>query len=124
MRKIVEKTTYWLCSVCGAKHRKKSDAQKCESMPVEEQKFKVGDRVTNSKEPRICSSTSGDSEYRFRGRISIVLGPLPPDEEYWIKWLGGFPKAHVFYYGVKYECPKCERKKDAVYFGPELEKVE
>ncbi|QQG45795.1 MAG: hypothetical protein HYY55_02295 [Candidatus Niyogibacteria bacterium] len=120
MRKVVKKTTLWRCSVCGAEYRKKSDAQKCEGMPVEEQKFRVSDQVTNSMEPRVCSS---GGEYRFNGRISKVFGPQPPDEEYWNKWLGGLPKTHVFYYEVTYKCPKCGQKKDATYFGPELEKV-
>ncbi len=121
MKKIVKKTILWRCSVCGADYKNKSDAEKCESRPIEQKKFRIGDQVTNSMEPRICSSAGG--EYRFEGEISEIIGPQPPDEEYWIKWLGGLPKTHVFLYEVTYKCPKCGRKEDAAYFAPELEKV-
>lgn len=122
MRKVVTKVTCWQCAVCGTIYDKKPDAQKCEDYPVEPQKFKIGDRVTNSMEPRTCSS--GGGTYRFKGRVTKVIGPQPPDEEYWNKWLGGCPDAHVFSYEVTYQCPKCGEKNSALYFAPELEKIE
>lgn len=80
MKKILKKTTLWQCSTCGTDYKKKSDAKECENRPVEQQKFKVGDRVTNSMEPRICA-VAGEV-YRFKGRVRKVFGPQPPDEEY------------------------------------------
>lgn len=121
MRKVIKTSVLWRCKKCGTNYKKKSDAKKCESMPIEEKKFKIGDRVTNSMELRICSNMGG--EYRFKGSISKVLGPQRPDEEYWIKWLGGMPKAHVFWYEVAYLCPQCGQEKDAGYFAPELQLV-
>jgi len=94
----------------------------CEVTPIEEQEFQLGDRVTNSLEPRICSPTD-DKGYTFKGRVRRVIGPLCPDTEYWNKWLGGRPKVHVFQYEVGYKCPVCKKKKTALYFGPELEKT-
>ena len=122
MRKIVKKTTLWRCLICGTDHKKKSDAKRCEKRPVEEQAFKVGDRVTNALEPRMCS-LSDDKGHRFKGRIIRVLGPMSPDAEYWNKWLGGRPKTHVFQYKVTYKCPKCGKIKSALYFAPELKHI-
>ncbi len=90
-------------------------------MPVEDKKFEVGDKITNSMEPRVCLSTN--REYRFNGKISKILGPKPPDDEYWNKWLNGVPNTHVFLYEVTYKCPECKEKRAAVYFAPELEMV-
>lgn len=125
MRKITKKKTFWRCSVCRTDYTKKSVAERCEGNPIEQKKFEIGDRVTNCMEPRTCASFGGSSEgnYRFDGRISKIMGPLPPDEEYWNKWLGGLPKRHVFYYEVAYQCPKCGMEKEAAYFAPELEKI-
>lgn len=121
MRKIVKETILWRCSVCGINYDKKSDAKNCESKLVEQKKFKVGDQVTNSMEPRVCSTTG--EEYRFKGRISKIFGPQPPDEEYSNKWLGGLSNIHVFLYEVTYKCPRCGRKKETMYLAPELKKV-
>lgn len=119
MEKIEKKAIFWKCSVCGTEHTKKSRVRACESMPVEEQKFQVGDKVTNLT-PRICWD---DKPYRFEGKICKVIGPEPPDEEYWIKWLGGLPGKHVFSYEVTYTCPICGDEKGAMYYAPELERV-
>ncbi len=119
MRKIVQKTVLWQCKICAESYKKKSDAEQCEKMPIEKPKFKIGDQVTNSMEPRFCVF-AGFKEYRFKGRVSKIFRPQPPDEEYWNKWLGGLPKTHVFWYGVVYVCPRCKREHDAAYYAPEL----
>ncbi len=116
MEKIVRRAVSYRCSVCGTEYRKKIDAMDCETMGIEEQKFNVGDGVT-SLEPRVCSD---DAEYVAQGTVRAVSGPCPPDEEYWVKWLGGLPPRHVFLYEVKYKCPICGQIKGAVYFAPEL----
>lgn len=121
MKKIVKKTVFWRCSVCGEDYERKSDAKKCEKLSIEQKKFKMGDRVTNSKEPRVCMVK--DKRYKFKGKICKIFGPESPDEDYWCRWLGGSPDKHVFRYRVAYKCPICGKRKSAEYFGPELEKV-
>ena len=123
MRKIVKKTTFWRCRTCGTDYRKKSDAKRCESNPIEQKKFEVGDRVTNSMWLRECLSATGNRQYRFKGRINKVSGPQPLDEEYWNKWLRGCPNIHVFLYEVTYKCPGCGERKKAIYYAPELSKI-
>ena len=113
MRKIVKKVVLWACSVCNTRYKNKSDAKTCEKKPVEEKKFKIGEQVTNFLEPRTCGSRG---EYRFKGKITKIFGPQPPDEEYWIKWLGGLPSLHVFLYEVTYTCPKCGHKERCSIF--------
>lgn len=122
MKKIVKKITLWKCPVCKTYYKNKSVAEECKSKPVEQQKFKIGDRVT-SIEPRVCLSIGEFKNYRFKGRINKIFGPLPVDEDYWNKRFGGLPDKHVFLYEVTYKCPKCREKKEAIYFAPELEKI-
>ena len=122
MRKIVKKTALWRCPVCKTDYRNRSDARACEGMSTEKPNFKVGDTVTN-RESRICSHVHRNTSYRFQGKVVMIFGPEPPDEEYWNKWMGGDPHMHVFSYIVAYTCPRCGKKKRAAYFGPELDPV-
>ena len=125
MKKIVKKTTLWRSSVCGTDYQNKSVAKECESKPIEQKKFKVGDRVI-SMEPRVCLSASEErkfKEYKPKGRINKIFGPLLPDEDYWNKRFGGLPDRHVFLYKVTYKCPKCGKEKEAAYFEAELKKI-
>lgn len=126
-RKLVIRTIRlvktWKCSTCKSEYKSKRTAEKCASMPVEDKKFKIGDRVT-AKGQRVCLSAHRKQKYILNGKISRIIGSEAPDEEYWNKWLGGQPDMHVFSYEVKYRCPRCGKKKGAVYFAPELKKVQ
>lgn len=125
MKKVIEKIVWYQCSVCKTKYRKLSDARECEAKTLEEKKFKIGDQVTNI-EPRLCSRKNMRL-YKFKGEIIKLIGPLCPDFEYEVKWLGGDSKrldSHIWQYEVKYICPLCGRQKTTVYFTPELKKIE
>jgi len=124
-KKIVKKSIYWQCPTCATEHFTESEGEKCAHMPVEEKKFVVGDRVTNALELRLCSKTN--TSYRFKGKVTRIIGPEPSDEEYERKWLGEKKErlqSHVFVYAVEYQCPKCNKKKSDVYYAPELEKIQ
>lgn len=125
MKKIIEKTVWYQCSVCKTKYSKASEARECEAKILEEKKFKAGDLVTNI-EPRTCWS-SDKRPYVFKGEVIKIIGPLPSDEEYELKWLGGNPKrldGHVWEYEIKYICPRCHEKTSHRYYTPELKKLE
>lgn len=123
MKKITRKVTLWRCAICKIDYKRKSDAEKCERKPIEKREFKIGDRVTNCMEPRLCP---GKGTYRFKGRIIRIFGPQPPDEDYENRWLGGKRDrldSHVFLYEVRFKCPKCGEIREESYFAPELEKI-
>lgn len=125
MKKFVKKIILYQCSICKTKYSKASEAKKCETRILEEKKFKIGDLVENI-EPRICCGMD-DRPYKFKGKIVKIIGPLPPDEEYEIKWLGGDSKrlnSHVWQYEVEYICPRCKEKKSHRYYTPEIKKSE
>lgn len=125
MKKIVKKTILWRCSACGTDYKNKSFAEECRNRPVEQKKFKIGDRVALIA-PRVCLAIKEDfryKEYKLKGRINKIFGPLMPDEEYWNKRFGGLPDTHIFLYQVEHKCPKCGKEKKSVHFGTELEKI-
>jgi len=117
MKTIRRTVVRYRCVVCKTDYHKAREARECEAKPCEKKVFGLGDRVSN-KNPRTCDF---DKEYTFQGRIIEIRGPLPPDEEYEIKWLGGKRlDRHVFAYIVEYRCPICKTIKTAMYYAPEL----
>jgi len=129
VKRLKEKTVYiYQCGRCRTKYEHRNEkiakkiAKKCASMPNEKKVFKKGDRVT-SIEPRSCFLGRGNGTYRFKGAVTKIVGPEPPDYEYCIKWLKKFPKEHMFLYEITYKCPNCGEKKKARYFAPELKKI-
>ena len=125
MKKIVKKITLYQCPICKTKYSNASDAKKCEARILEEKKFKIGDPVTNI-EPRQCWNRD-KRQYKFKGTIVQILGPLLPGEEYENKWLGGNSErlnSHVWQYEVEYICPRCQEKEMHRYYAPEIKKLE
>ncbi len=117
-RRVVRR---YRCEQCRTKHRSRAQAARCEAMPVEERRFRVGDAVT-WREPRHCSAF--DRSYRVRGRVLSVRGPQLPDEEYNNKWLGGMlAGTHVFQYEVSWRCPHCKEPQAGLFYGAELRRL-
>ncbi len=102
MKRIVRKQVLWECSVCKTAYPNKKDAAHCEKVPLEEKKFKIGDRVQNIL-PRRCQKRLED--YTFSGRVVKIAGPRP-------HYLGC---RHVFDYMIEYVCPRCKITKEAFY---------
>lgn len=122
-QKITKKITLWQCGICKTKYKTETHARLCQDRFLEKKKFAVGDRVTN-KERRVCSKTN--TQYTFTGTVISIQGPEPADGEYERKWLGEKRErlnSHVFSYEVEYRCPQCNKKKSALYYAPELEKI-
>lgn len=120
MRKVVQRKTFYMCSVCRTKYPNKKEAARCEKRTCEKKSFSIGDTVRNI-EPRTCWMNS--EEYIFSGKVVRILGPKPSDYEYEVKWLGGKAErinAHVFQYEVEFNCPHCKEKEQARYHAPEL----
>lgn len=108
------------CETCGTTYASKKRAQECEKRILEKRKFKEGDLVNNIK-PRFCC----DKPYFFGGEVVKILGPMPSDEDYENRHLGGRSErvnGHVFMYEVSYICPHCLNLKSVRYYGPELKK--
>lgn len=121
MKKIVRTVTEYMCEVCRTRYKSIIVAHKCEARKTEERFFKKGDWVTNI-EDRECAVVNW--HYRFRGQIVRVLGPQAPDEEYEDKWLGGRGlDLHVFQFEVRFRCPCCQKMQTALYYSPELRRI-
>ena len=124
MQKQVREVAVYICEVCNTEYASKSSALACEKKPVEKKKFRVEDRISNV-EPRMC----GRNAYVFKGRVTRISGPFPPNEEYENKWLSSAINhmerinSHVFLYEVEFICPVCRMKKTARYYAPELKLV-
>lgn len=109
------------CEVCGTKYRTANQAKKCEARVQEEKVFGKMD-VVRILECRICSHMGKDRPCRSFGRIEKVIGPMLPDYEYEVKWLGGKAErlnGHVYLYLVRYLC-KCRRVRADIFRAPEL----
>ena len=121
MKKRVIRSIIYTCGICHTDHSSKAAAQKCESMPIEERGYKIGDRVRNI-EPRTCNKK--DKPYHFTDKVVKIIGPIPFDFEYEVKWLGGRGlNQHVFQYEVSFSCPQCGEKRRERYYAPELQKT-
>jgi len=121
MKKFVRVETFWICSKCNTGYNSKKEARRCERGNVEKKIFAVGDLVTN-RELRFCLSVPRRGYY-FRGMVTKIIGPMPCDMEYEIKWLEGKAErldSHVFEYRVRYRCPRCRKNMVVQYYAPEL----
>ena len=121
IRIIPERTVrLYQCTKCKTKYRSSKRATRCESLPIEERAFRVGD-MTSWRELNFCSSYG--KTYRLKTRVIRIVGPTLPDEEYNRKWLqstlGGL---HVFQYEVRWRCPHCRRSYSNLFYGMELRK--
>lgn len=123
MKERTETVVRYECETCGTRYRNREEAELCEEEPIEEQQFEVGDEV-RAIEPRQCWN---GEEYTATGHVLSVQGPKCSDVEYEIKWLGGKRErleSHVFLYEIAYDCPICGNRKTAIYYAPELTKVQ
>lgn len=124
MKTLTKCSRVYICQTCKTRYSSKKSAQQCESRKMEEKSFKVGYKVKN-KEPRFCYLNDGRGKgYVFNGVVTHVIGPLPADKEYELKWLQrGMVNYHVFKYEVSYKCPRCKEQKSFRYYAPELELI-
>lgn len=116
-------STVYKCKKCkiGGRYKSKVKALKCETLPIEPKLFRVGDKVT-WREKRTCQSYN--KNYSLRGKVTKISGPMLPDEEYNLKWLGAeLSNKHVFEYLVKWQCRYCKEKMDGLFYGMELIKL-
>ena len=121
MRRKVKRTVLYVCDICHTEHTSQAAAKRCESMPVEEKRYRSGEFVCNI-EPRFCDKKQ--EPYEFTGKVAKIIGPMPFDYEYEAKWLSGRGlNQHVFQYEVSYSCPSCGENKRARYYAPELRKA-
>ncbi len=123
MKKIVKKiparvSITYQCKVCKTKYRTAERAEKCEERTLEFQRFRAGDKVFNL-EPRCCYI--GSKYFRVKMTIVKILGPMLPDYEYMVKWLGSYGlDSHIFQYEVEYTCPTCRKKHGHLYYAKEI----
>ncbi len=109
------------CEVCRAKYRTAKQALKCKARIKEKQVFKVGDFV-KGYEPHVCSHKGRDRNFLTEGMVIKILGPMCPDYEYEVKWLGGKTErlnGHVYLYEVEYLC-LCGKSRKYLYRAPEI----
>ena len=111
------------CEICGVKYRKESAAIKCESKGTEVQKFNIGDSV-RAFGKRECYL---GKRYTVHGKVIKMIGPRLVSMGY-VHWVRtrekGWCEKHVFQCEVEYICPICHKKKTALYFAPELKKLD
>ncbi len=126
MKKIVKQipariSTTYRCEVCKTKYGTAKKAKECENRILEAQRFRVGDRVFNL-EARCCNI--GSKYFRVKMTVVKILGPMLPDYEYMVKWLGSYGlNGHIFQYEVEYTCPNCRKKHGHLYYTPEICKL-
>jgi hypothetical protein len=123
MRIVVEKKTIYICSKCKTRHTSKKKAEQCERRTLEQKVFQIGSKVEGVA-PRRCA-TNGEIYYPS-GKVKTIIGPMPSDYEYEVKWLGGKRerlRAHVFLYHVRYRCPHCREMREERHFAPELKAI-
>ena len=118
-RTIPERTiSRYQCENCKIKYYSPKRALKCEAMPVEKKYFRVGDTVS-WREMNTCSAYN--KNYRLKGKIKRIIGPILPDEEYNLKWLQSrLTKLHAFEYEVHWKCPYCDMSCSGLFYGIEL----
>lgn len=121
-RRIPARTVIsYQCETCGTKYRTAEQALKCEARIKEKQVFKRGD-FFRAYERHVCNHKGRDKEFLPGGMVIKVLGPMLPDYEYEVKWLGSRPErlnGHVYQYEVEYQC-SCGRPRFTLYWTPEI----
>ena len=122
MRRVVRKTVVYICGVCRTEYGTAKQAKNCETRPLENKKFKLGDFV-GGREKHTCDRRSKNNDFFPKGRIIKIVGPQLVDKEYSAKWLGGELRgSHVFMYEVEYKCP-CGAIRSHRFYSPELKLV-
>ena len=115
-----EVVTHYLCDICGTKYTTPEKAAQCDARGVEPPVASIGDRV-RINERRECMNRN--KKYVAEGVVTQISGPLPPDEEYENKWLGGNAqrlKTHVLQYRITYTCPHCKDVREHPVYAPEF----
>ncbi len=119
MRKIVRKVVTFRCRFCKTEHKTIREAIRCESFPIEDKKFELGDEV-RGLEQHTCDHRLKEKNFLPKGYIIQINGPELMDEEYSNKWLGGkLLNCHVYIYTVEYSCP-CGKVRQHQYYSPEI----
>lgn len=109
------------CTKCNTKFHTPKLAETCNAMPVEEKKFKLGDKV-RWHEQKYCDKIK--KYYPLIGIIAKISGPVVPDFDYNARHLSGkLSGMHVHIYLVAWSCPHCGRKLDRYFYSPELKKI-
>ena len=122
MRKVVRKVVTFECKFCKTGYETIRAAMRCENQPLEEKKFKLGDRV-GGREQHTCDHGRKEKYFLPNGRVIKINGPVLMDEEYSVKWLGGeLLYYHVYEYLVEYDCP-CGMVRQHQFYSPELKLI-
>jgi len=123
MKKIVKKIVRYQCSICEKNHKTEIKAKKCESLPIEKQKFKKGLAV-QSVTTRICWIHLKAMPGTISGKIIRIIGPMPPRKTYKFSRLDDRKTihSHTMQYEVEYRCPVCNNKERACYSALELKR--
>jgi hypothetical protein len=120
MRKIVKQVVVYRCKICRTDYKTIRGAMKCEALPVEPKKFKIGDEV-KSRGLHVCDKARKEKYFLPKGRVVKITGPALIGWEY--SWLGReFLNQHVYQYVVEYKCPCGEIREDEFYF-PQLKLI-
>ena len=116
-RKIV--TIKYGCLVCWNEFDNKRDAKECGAFPIEEKKFKKGDRVKG-----MFFRECGSKKYKFEGTITKVeIFPPILDARDRMNF-GGVPAdMHLYTYCVVYVCPVCKKEKRKYFFSAQIKLV-
>ena len=125
MKKIVKEipartSITYQCKDCKTKYRSEKKAKECEERVLEEKLFKVGDKIIIIP-ARVCN----DGEFNWKSfwpkaKVVKILGPMLPDYEYEVKWLGSRGlNSHVYQYEVEYNC-LCGKKRGDLVYTPEM----
>jgi len=118
VRKVV---TSYHCNICNTKYTTPKKAAQCDARGREAPVASIGDRV-RINEKRGCAY-DWNKKYVAEGVITKISGPLPPDYEYEVKWLGGSSQrlnSHVLEYLVTYTCPHCQQVREHPVYAPEF----
>ncbi len=108
------------CEKCGAEYENRKDAEKCEAMPIEKKAFQRGDIVRPNTKWQ-CGRCN--KWVRLTGKIVLIEWPQPADEDYEHRRIQkpGRIGTHVYFYGVKANCPnKCGNVLHPAGYAPEF----
>lgn len=130
MRKITRRisakvVTSYRCDVCKEKYDNPGFAKACEARKLEKKRFHLG-QLVRAVMQRTCygSIASGAKRYVAKGEVVKIHGPMLPDYDYEVRWLGAKRTDwHVFRYEIMFTCPHCHETKTSLYYGPELRAV-
>lgn len=104
------------CEVCNTTFKDKDSAMKCESMPIEQPSFNIGDTVV-AYEKR---TDTAQKEYYLVGYVVDAVVE-PPDQEYIRKWLGRNEQHRLKMHNLVYLVNIDPKEDDGHrYYAPEI----